>query len=127
MDIEKPNTNNNISNNIEPVDKIGRSYEQIWHERAIRITKEPRTRITMYSPEKNFHKNFSENAITGVHEKTTLNQLYFSPENFQNVQNMIRYKIYQNSDKKYVIGEQDPLELQIIMRSIYLQYSRNNY
>ena len=117
----------NISNNIQQADKIGRSYEQIWHERAIRITKQPRDRITMYAPEGNFNKNISESAITGIHEKSTFNQLFFSPQNFKSVQNMIRYKIFQISDKKYIIGEQDPMELQIIMRSIYLQYSRNNY
>ena len=127
MDIEKPNTNKNISDSFEDADKIGRTYEQVWHERSIRITKEPRTRITMYSPEGNFHQNFSENAVTGIHEKSILNQLYFSPQNFQNIQDIIRYKIYINSDKKYIIGEQDPIELEIIMRSIYLQYSRNNY
>jgi hypothetical protein len=128
MNIEKPNTNQNISQNIEPhSSRIGRTYEQIWHERSIRVTKDPRTRITMYSPENNFHKNVSEMAITGIHEKSILNQLYFSPQNFKNVQNMIRYKIYVTSDKKYIIDKQDPLELQVIMRSIYLQYSRNNY
>lgn len=119
--------NKNISQSIEPADKIGRTYEQIWQERSIRITKEPRDRITMYAPEGNFHKNISDSAIQGIHEKSTFNQLFFSAQNFQNVQNMIRYKIYQISDKKYIIDKQDPMELQIIMRSIYLQYSRNNF
>lgn len=124
--IVKPN-NKNISDSINPSAKIGRTYEQIWQERAIRVTQEPRSRITMYNQESNFHKNISEAAITGIHEKTILNQLFFSPDNFKNVQNMIRYKIYEISDKKYIIGKQDPMELQIIMRSLYLQYSRNNY
>lgn len=106
--------------------KIGRTYEQIWKERAIRITKEPRNRITMYAPESNYHTNISEMAITGIHEKSILNQLYFSSQNIKTVQNMIRYGVYQKSDRKYIIDEQDPIELQIIMRSIYLQYSRNN-
>ncbi len=117
----------NISNSILLADKIGRTYEEVWKERAIRITKEPRQRITMYAPESNYHKNFPEMAITGIHEKSILNQLYFNKLNVKNIQNMIRYNIYRVSDKKYVIGEQDPIELQIIMRSIYLQYSRNNY
>ena len=118
---------NNISKSINPENKIGRTYEQVWSERGIRITKVPRDRITMYAPEDNYNKNISENAATGIHEKNTLNQLFFSPKNFKSVQNMIRYKIYQLSDKKYIIGEQDPIELQVIMRSIFLQYSRNNF
>lgn len=127
MDISTPNLNQNISDSIDTSSKIGRSYEQVWHERSIRITKDPRQRITMYSPESDYHKNIAEAAITNIHEKSTLNQLFFSSQNFKTVQNMIRYKIYTNSDQKYIIGEQDPIELQIIMRSIYLQYSRNNY
>lgn len=118
---------NNISKSIQPVNKIGRTYEQVWSERAIRITKEPRDRITMYAPEDNYHNNIGEMAITGIHEKTILNQLYFSPQNFKNVQDMIRYKIFKLSDKKYIIDKQDPMELEVVMRSIYLQYSRNNY
>lgn len=121
------NPNKNISDSIEPVDKIGRTYEQVWHERGIRITQEPRSRITMYAPESNYNSNISQSAITGIHEKSILNQLFFSPQNCKIIQNMIRYNIYNSSDKKYIIGNQDPIELQIIMRSIYLQYSRNNY
>lgn len=126
--IQQPNTNKNISESIHTHGaRIGRTYEQVWQERGIRITKQPRTRITMYAPDSNPNSRLGEAAITGIHEKSTLNQLYFSPQNVQSVQDMIRYSIYKTSDKKYTIGEQDPLELQIIMRSLYLQYSRNNY
>lgn len=126
--INQPNQNKNISESFEPSgSRIGRTYEEVWKERAIRITKEPRNRITMYSPEDNPNSHIAEAAITGIHEKSTLNQLYFSSQNVQNIQNMIRYSIYKTSQQKYVIGNQDPLELHIIMRSLYLQYSRNNY
>lgn len=125
--IQQPNPNKNISKSINPENKIGRTYEQIWQERAIRITEEPRNRITMYSQTSEPNTHIAEAAITGIHEKSMLNQLYFSPQNIKNIQNMIRYSIYRTSLQKYTIGEQDPLELQIIMRSLYLQYSRNNY
>ena len=119
--------NQNISDGIIPADKIGRSYEQIWKERSIRITQEPRQRITMYAKENNPHRDLADNALTGIHEKSLLSKLFFSPQNVQTIQNMIRYSIFKTSQGKYTIGDQDPLELQIIMRSIYLQYSRNNY
>ena len=121
------NNDNNVTDGIIPADKIGRSYEQIWRERSIRITKEPRKRITMYSQEANPHRDLADNALTGIHEKSLLSHLFFSPQNVQTIQNMIRYNIHKISKGKYTIDEQDPLELQIIMRSIYLQYSRNNY
>ena len=128
MSIEQQDQKENISESINPHgSRIGRTYEEVWQERAIRITKEPRNRITMYAQEDNYNTNLSEMAITGIHEKSILNQLYFSTQNVASVQNMIRYNIYKVSNRKYIIDPQDPIELQIIMRSIYLQYSRNNY
>ena len=43
-------------------------------------------------------------------------------QNMQIIQNAIRYHF---STKGHQIAEQDPTTLQIIMRSIYLQYSKN--
>jgi hypothetical protein len=41
------------------------------------------------------------------------------------VQNGIRAGVYNKSNGHYVIGEQNCDELQIIMRSIFLQFSKN--
>ena len=41
------------------------------------------------------------------------------------VQNMIRHQVWLASDKKYVIGRQSDTDLEVVMRSYYLQYSRN--
>ncbi len=38
---------------------------------------------------------------------------------------MIRYNVWIKSNKKYIIDEQSVIELEIIMRSIYLQNARN--
>ena len=38
---------------------------------------------------------------------------------------MIRYNVYLRSGKKHIIGRQSDTQLQIIMRSIYLQNSKN--
>lgn len=54
-----------------------------------------------------------------------LNQLFMSPENLENLQTRIRYAVWMASNKQHVIARQDDTELQIIMRSIYLQYGKN--
>ena len=41
------------------------------------------------------------------------------------VQNGIRAGVYNKSNNQYIIGEQNGDELKIIMRSIFLQYSKN--
>ena len=70
-------------------------------------------------------KNFQLEALYGIQEQTQLNQLYFSKANMEIIQNKIRYEVYLKTDKKHIIGNQSPVELEIIMRSIYLQHSPN--
>ena len=69
--------------------------------------------------------NFQQEALYGIQETTKLNQLFFSKQNMNNIQDKIRYQVYINTEKKHVIGKQSDVELEIIMRSIYLQHSPN--
>lgn len=64
-------------------------------------------------------------AFSGIHEATPLNQAFLSQENLDYLQDRIRYEVYKRSNKKYQIGRQSDIDLQIIMRSIYLQYAKN--
>ena len=69
--------------------------------------------------------DFQNKAVEGIYQKNTLNQVYFSKANMDIVQNMIRHQVWLASDKKYVIGRQSDTDLEVVMRSYYLQYSRN--
>lgn len=61
--------------------------------------------------------------IRGNFEKTPLNQAYFSKENFQIIQNAIRFQVYEKTQK--VIDPVSTDDLFTTMRAIFLQYSRN--
>ena len=69
--------------------------------------------------------NFQVEALYGIQETSQLNQLFFSKKNMENIQNMIRYNVFLKSDKKFIIDKQSDIELEIVMRSIYLQHSPN--
>ena len=69
--------------------------------------------------------NFQSEALYGIQEQTQLNQLYFSKANMKIIQNKIRYQVYLNTEKKHVIDNQSDVELEIVMRSTYLQHSPN--
>ena len=56
---------------------------------------------------------------------TTLSNLFFNDKNLQIIQNAIRHNIWLKTNKQFVIGNQSETQLEIIMRSIYLQYSKN--
>ena len=64
-------------------------------------------------------------ALTGTLECSTLSKAFFSKQNMQIIQNSIRATVYARSNNQHIIGQQDTINLQIIMRSIFLQYTRS--
>ena len=63
----------------------------------------------------------TQGVLKGILDETLLSNTFFSVDNVQNIQNMIRYYFYQ--EKNAVISEQSNNELLTIMRGIYLKYS----
>jgi hypothetical protein len=68
-------------------------------------------------------ENAKADMIRGNWESNQLNQTFFSPENVQIIQNLIRKTVYDESNE--VIDPQSTDDLLIIMRSLYLTYGRN--
>lgn len=64
---------------------------------------------------------FSHEATTGIHQKTALNDLFFSQLNVDALQQGIKNMVAFKSNGEYIIGNQSEVELQVIMRAIYLQ------
>jgi hypothetical protein len=64
-------------------------------------------------------------ALNGNWTDTLVSLTFFSTENMQIIQNGLRAKIYEKSNGKYNIGQQDNDALKIIMRSIYLESAVN--
>ena len=58
-------------------------------------------------------------------QNTALSNLFFSVKNAQIIQNALRAGVYSMSDKKYIIDEQNKDDLNVIMRALYLQHSKN--
>ena len=71
----------------------------------------------------NFNPNANQNMLRGVQTSNTLSSAFFSKRNVDFIQNKIIQKISECTG--YRINRQSDTELQIIMRSIYLQYSKN--
>ena len=65
------------------------------------------------------------NPIAKVQTDDALKLAYFSEKNHAWIQNAIRHQVWENSSGEYIIGNQNKDELDLVMRSIYLQYSRN--
>lgn len=68
---------------------------------------------------------FNTEAVRGIQENNQVSSLYFSAKNIDALQEGIRYLVYMKSCQKHVIGKQPEDELKVIMRSIYLQFAKN--
>ena len=64
-------------------------------------------------------------ALIGTWDETGLSHAFFSAGNIQIIQNGLRYGVFTKSNDQYIVGEQSCDQLKIIMRSIFLQYSKN--
>jgi hypothetical protein len=62
--------------------------------------------------------------LDSIQTSTDLSTAYFSNANQTILQNAIRHNVHKQTGE--VIGNQDAIQLQIIMRSIFLQYARHN-
>jgi hypothetical protein len=99
-------------------------YNQFQNGR-VTLTNKNIKDMKMIDHESEKMNNFQVEALYGIQETSKLNQLFFSKSNMDIIQNMIRYNVYLKSDKKFIIDKQSDIELEIIMRSIYLQHSPN--
>jgi len=66
-----------------------------------------------------------EDSLASVIELSTVARSYFSKANVDIIQNRIIERVYLESKGQFRIGRQSDLQLQIIMRSIYLSYGKN--
>lgn len=78
--------------------------------------------MPMTADAKNQQNDFQHIATKGIITESPLSALFFSKPNMQQIQNRIRYEIWKKTDKKHVIGEQSYIELEIVMRSVFLQF-----
>lgn len=69
------------------------------------------------------NRTFSSEATVGQVQKTPLSDLYFCADNINILQDAIRYRVWVETDQKYVIGRQSDTELKIVMRSIFYQHA----
>lgn len=79
----------------------------------------------MFTQNNNCDDNFKNVALQHIQTKSPLSVLFFSKANMKRIQNMIRYQVWLQSGKRHIIGEQSNIELEIVMRSIYLQHAKN--
>ena len=65
------------------------------------------------------------NCLTGNMERSKLSDTFFSKANIQIIQNQLREGVYKLSNSNIIIDNQPEDQVVIVMRSMFLQYSKN--
>ena len=77
-----------------------------------------------FSPYNN--QNIASTALKGMVEQNPVNKLFFSSENMQRIQKKIKISVYEKSNGKFKLEEdQDESDLIIVMRSVYFDHCKN--
>ena len=104
---------------------LNSEYQSRYEQQGLIPSLESSEIIRPYELYKNSNskQNTSVDIISNIVVPNALSRTFFSNDNVERIQNEIINNVYNQSKK--LISRQSYQELQIIMKSIYLQYSRN--
>ncbi len=107
------------------IDKQSTVVPQFQNGRVIDLQNTEVKDFPMFTQNNNKNDTYKSEALKHIQVQTPLSLVYFSEANMKRVQDMIRYNVWLKSDKQFVIGHQSNIELEVIMRAIYLQHAKN--
>ena len=100
-------------------------YNQFQNGRVIDVTTTNYNTIPLFDGNNDKKDNFKYEALQHIQTPSALGMLFFSKANIDRIQTELRYQVWLQSGKKHVVGKQSAIELEVIMRAIYLQFSLN--
>lgn len=84
-----------------------------------------KTPFLMFQSHKDDYYNMSQESVRGIQEESILSKIFFSPENVDRVQRQIIGSVFKRTKGAYLIEKQFEPDLQVIMRSMFLQHARH--
>tara|TARA_E500000178_G_C16806208_1_gene654792 strand:+ start:241 stop:702 length:462 start_codon:yes stop_codon:yes gene_type:complete len=79
----------------------------------------------LFDENQSIKKNANQDSTKNIIADSLLSKLFFSESNIDLIQLELKKKVYEKTDNKYLIGRQSDTELLIVMRSTFLQNSKN--
>lgn len=79
----------------------------------------------LFEENQSIKKKASCDSTKNIISDSLLSKLFFSENNIDLIQLELKKKVYEKTEKKYLIDRQSDTELLIVMRSIFLQNSKN--
>ena len=120
---------NNINyNNVSLIndESYCTKIKKIYNGRVNVINYNPYDKFKLYDKIKVENKTTDyRNALQGTWCNCSVSDKYFSKENIDLIQKIIKKKVFLYSNNKYNIGQQNEDALKMNMRNIYFQFSKN--
>jgi hypothetical protein len=106
--------------NVNDIRSMGETINELNNGMLNDVHLIPQKAINMVPGESPMFNNTEGDSLKGIHESSGVSETYFSRENMATLQATIRYEVHKNTNK--IIDRQSEQELNIVMRSIYLQH-----
>lgn len=84
-----------------------------------------KTPFVMFQAHKDDYYNMSQDCLKGIQEESILTKVFFHPKNIDLIQKQIITEIFRRTNGTYLIENQNEIDLQIVMRSIFLTHAKN--
>ncbi len=125
--IQSSNSTFNINTDVSFAEqtKVFKEEEQRINGRVNIIESPPQESFPLFFQEGPRTQKYTEEVLNGIQNITPLSRAYFSKQNLDDLQNMIRFNIWILSENKYIISRQSDVDLHLVMRSMFLQHSQN--
>jgi hypothetical protein len=84
-----------------------------------------KTPFLLFQSHRDDYYNMSQNSLTGIQVETSISRAFFSPKNVDMLQRQIIAEVFRRTNGAYLIEKQAEEDLQVVMRSIYIQHARH--
>lgn len=110
---------------FQHIEQNNQILPQFQNGRVINVNEKPVEWFQSFD-ENRPNDSLRSQALYGIQTQSTLSDTYFSKANVKLVNDMIRYNVYKKSNQQILIGDQSTIQIEILMRSIFLQHARHS-
>jgi Family of unknown function (DUF5761) len=84
-----------------------------------------KTPFLLFQAHHDDYYNMSQESLRGIQQESILSKVFFHPKNVDLIQKRIIIEVFRKTNGAYLIEKQNEEDLQIIMRSMFLQHARH--
>lgn len=103
------------------------SSKKGYHNRPKPMTSEEimKSPFLLFQSHRDDYYNMSQDSLKGIWNESILSKVFFHPRNVDILQKQIIISVFRRTDGNYLIEKQNEEDLQVVMRSMFIQHARH--